>query len=237
MEQLIFPLSPKEAEAQGIPNSSKNNREALFPTRLREERALKGVSQEELSKEIGVTKSTISLYENGDNVPDVKTLVKIAEYFNVNCNYLLCKTDIRKDDINIQLIGDYTGLSDETIEYFKSINDSTYKRDDNSFRPMDFKENKALLGVINYLFGNKIGDELFTLIKYYLLHEYVPEDGAEEIRFRDRLTGRAYAVEPKQIPYTVLMAIQKLLMDERNTFEREEFIENIKNGGDWNWQI
>jgi transcriptional regulator with XRE-family HTH domain len=119
MEQLIFPLSQKEAEARGLTYSPKDNREALFPTRLREERARKGVSQDEFSKSIGVTKSTISLYELGENVPDIKTLVKIADYFEINCNYFLGKSDIRSRDISNEEINTQIGLSDETIKNLK----------------------------------------------------------------------------------------------------------------------
>ena len=102
MDNLIFPLSKKEAENSGKAYSSQANKDAVFPQRLRELRAKMGISQQKLATDIGVTKSTISLYEQGDNVPDIKTFVKIADYYKVPCDFLLGKTDsTKKENINI----------------------------------------------------------------------------------------------------------------------------------------
>ena len=117
MENLIFPLSKKEAEKKGIPYSSEANREAIFPTRLRALRRKKGVSQQQLADEIGVTKSTISLYEQGDNVPDVKNLFKIAKFYDVSFDFLMCVSDVTKRE-NID-IAEETGLFDEAIATLK----------------------------------------------------------------------------------------------------------------------
>lgn len=89
MEQLIFPVTKKTAEKQNGTFSSEANKNALFPTQLRELRKGKGVSQEQLSKDIGVSKSTIGLYETGDTLPDAKTLRDLAVYFGVSADYLL----------------------------------------------------------------------------------------------------------------------------------------------------
>ena len=73
MEQLVFPVTKKAAEKQGGVYSSDANKNALFPSRLRELRKEKGVSQDQLANELGVSKSTIGLYETGDTLPDAKT--------------------------------------------------------------------------------------------------------------------------------------------------------------------
>ena len=93
MLSQFFPLSAKEAKEAGISFPSEINRNAEFPTRLRKLRENPYISQQKLANEIGVTKSTIGLYENGDNVPDVKTLYKLAKYYNVSADYLLGLTD------------------------------------------------------------------------------------------------------------------------------------------------
>lgn len=58
-------------------------------TILREDRML---YQKELAKELNVTTGTISNYENDVHSPDLETLVKIADYFNVSTDYLLGRT-------------------------------------------------------------------------------------------------------------------------------------------------
>jgi len=51
------------------------------------------MTQEQLGKKINVTKVSISGYENGTRSPDVETLQKIAEVFDVSIDYLLGRTD------------------------------------------------------------------------------------------------------------------------------------------------
>ena len=64
-----------------------------FPKRLRSLRLGHKLTQEELGKKINVTKVSVSGYENGNRVPDMETLQKIAEVFDVQVDYLLGRTD------------------------------------------------------------------------------------------------------------------------------------------------
>lgn len=64
-----------------------------FPTRLKSLRLQHKMTQEQLGKKINVTKVSISGYENGTRSPDVETLQKIAEVFDVSIDYLLGRTD------------------------------------------------------------------------------------------------------------------------------------------------
>jgi len=54
-----------------------------FGEKILELRKLKGVSQEELADDLGISQSTISNYERGVNAPDLSTLEKCAQYFNI----------------------------------------------------------------------------------------------------------------------------------------------------------
>lgn len=53
---------------------------------LRKSRKLK---QSELSEAIGYSDKTISRWENGTSIPDVETLVKLADFYNVNINDII----------------------------------------------------------------------------------------------------------------------------------------------------
>ncbi len=57
--------------------------------RLKELRKQRNITQSELAKYLGVVKSTISLYENENRLPDIETINKLADYFNVTVDYLL----------------------------------------------------------------------------------------------------------------------------------------------------
>ena len=122
MEQLVFPVTKKAAEKQGGTYSSEANKNALFPSRLRELRKEKGVSQDQLSKELGVSKSTIGLYETGDTLPDAKTLRDLAVYFDASADWLLGLSDVKTLDKNIRNICEYTGISENNIKWISRIN-------------------------------------------------------------------------------------------------------------------
>ncbi|ARC62541.1 helix-turn-helix transcriptional regulator [Bacillus licheniformis] len=47
------------------------------------------LSQETLSEELGINRSTYARYETGDNDPGYKTLIKIADFYKVSLDYLI----------------------------------------------------------------------------------------------------------------------------------------------------
>ena len=59
---------------------------------LREER---GIMQKKMAQDLGIGLSTLSQYETGKREPDISTIIKIADYFNVSTDYLLGKTDFK----------------------------------------------------------------------------------------------------------------------------------------------
>lgn len=61
--------------------------------RLKKLREAKGLSQAELAKIIGISASSIGMYEQGRRTPEVETLKKIANYFNVPTDYLIFSTE------------------------------------------------------------------------------------------------------------------------------------------------
>lgn len=61
--------------------------------RLREIRKSKGISQVKMSMDLNTNQNTISRYETGEREPGINELIKIADYFNVSVDYLLCRTD------------------------------------------------------------------------------------------------------------------------------------------------
>ncbi len=56
---------------------------------LRELRLQKGLNQKELGKKIGISASTVGMYEQGRREPDHSILLKLAEFFGVSTDYLL----------------------------------------------------------------------------------------------------------------------------------------------------
>ena len=59
-----------------------------FKERLKELRQQRGVSQAVLAERLGMSKSTIGAYETGDITPSLEALNALADFFNVDINYL-----------------------------------------------------------------------------------------------------------------------------------------------------
>lgn len=61
--------------------------------RLKELRQKRHISQVRLAIELNMNQNTICRYETEAREADYKTLIKIADYFNVSVDYLLGRTD------------------------------------------------------------------------------------------------------------------------------------------------
>lgn len=57
--------------------------------RLKEIRLNKGITQEDLAKELNVGQNTISQWETGERTPRVPTLIKLAEVLDCSVGELL----------------------------------------------------------------------------------------------------------------------------------------------------
>ena len=63
--------------------------EVQLSTQLKELRLERGLSQQKLAKEIGVTQKAIDFWEKGVNEPKASYIIKLAKYFQVTTDYLL----------------------------------------------------------------------------------------------------------------------------------------------------
>lgn len=64
----------------------------MFQNVLKALRTSHHLTQDELSKKLQISRSTIGMYEKGAREPDFETLELIADYFNVDIDYLLGRT-------------------------------------------------------------------------------------------------------------------------------------------------
>ncbi len=79
----------------------------IFSERLKTLRTTNRLSQRELADRIGVGKSQISYYENGERFPSVDVLIKLSDVFRVTTDYLL--------GISREKIINLSDLNDEDI--------------------------------------------------------------------------------------------------------------------------
>lgn len=97
-------------------------------------RQQKGVSQQLLADFVLVSQQSINKYENHKVEPDIDTIVKIADYFDVSVDYLIGRTDVKHsaeklnyNDLNIsesKMINKFRALNDNQKECIINLIDS-----------------------------------------------------------------------------------------------------------------
>lgn len=69
----------------------------IMESRIKTLRKKRGLIQEILAAEVGITQQMLSKYERDISVIKVDILKKLAEYFNVTTDYLLGMSDTKRD--------------------------------------------------------------------------------------------------------------------------------------------
>ena len=63
--------------------------------RLKELRMEKGIGQNRLAKELGLSNASISYWENGKQEPSASAIFKLANFFEVSADYLIGLQDYK----------------------------------------------------------------------------------------------------------------------------------------------
>ena len=61
--------------------------------KLKELRTEKGATQKEVAEFMGCSPLDYSRYEREEREPDIDRLCRLADYFNVTVDYIVCRTD------------------------------------------------------------------------------------------------------------------------------------------------
>ena len=88
-----------------------------FADNLRRLRKSRKLTQTDLADKLGVGRSALSMYELGNREPDFETLETIADFFNVDMDFLVGrekeKTPVELDERELDTINRYRRLSEE----------------------------------------------------------------------------------------------------------------------------
>lgn len=87
----------------------------MFDERIKELRLSLGLNQIQFGRKLFVTKQCISNWENGNIMPSIDMLIKIATTFSVSCDYLL--------GLSNRCTIDAEGLTPEQILHIRSVID------------------------------------------------------------------------------------------------------------------
>ncbi len=89
--------------------------EVIIAQNLIELRKSRNLKQSDLSEAIGYSDKTISRWENGTSIPDISTLVKLSEFYNIPLNDLIKENALEKsledpNQKNEKLAKDFSNL-------------------------------------------------------------------------------------------------------------------------------
>ena len=88
--------------------------------RLKSLRKERNLLQKDIADFLNISKSAYGYYEQGRNEPDIQTILKLAELYQVSADYLFCKVDIERECLSekeSELLGLYRRLN----QYEKNI--------------------------------------------------------------------------------------------------------------------
>ena len=158
--------------------------------RIKELRNENNLTQEELAKKIGVTKSAIANYENETSHPKESVLYKLFEVFECDANSLFKDTfddsfsnDALFEKTDIELITKYRKLDNMGKILVDFVIDTELKRiapppTTPESKIIDYQEEKAKREMPYYTIGASAGNGNFLATNDYILIEvddYVPQ--------------------------------------------------------------
>ncbi len=85
----------------------------MIADRIKSLREQQDMTQSDLAKQLGITRSSVNAWEMGISVPSTQYIVELAHIFNVSTDYLL--------GVNTTSTVSVAGLSDKDIELINSI--------------------------------------------------------------------------------------------------------------------
>lgn len=92
-----------------------------FGEKIQKLRKEAGLSQEELSYQLGVSRQAISKWERDNGYPETEKIVRLSKLFHVSLDYLLREEDTEKPEINPEERGIYVSreMADGFLAYQK----------------------------------------------------------------------------------------------------------------------
>ena len=87
----------------------------LISVRVRETREALSLTQKQFAEKLGVSRSTICLYEAGTSMPDAEFMHNLAQIAPFNAEYLLGLSDVKTHQMDIRDICRQTRLSEAAV--------------------------------------------------------------------------------------------------------------------------
>ena len=185
------------------------------------------LTQQEIADGVGVSRQNIGQFLLGNSQPDTTTLVRLADFFHVSTDFLLCRTDIKTPDRSIQSVCECTGLSEKAATLFAKMNDG--QETDKPIDQEDWEQlerciNRNRLRVINKIVENDVAFTAFIDAVAELYDYEIPANSKELRGDADKLEKIVFQVRYSDMfRYRAQQQLEKILddFDIRHTPELE----------------
>ncbi len=114
--------------------------------RLKQLREEKKLTRDDLAGKLNVSYSAVSKYETNVRFPDKETLIRLADFFDVSIDYLLCRSNIRETAEKL--------LNSSAGNFVVSASRDAYKTEED-FSPEAMEELEKFKEFIRHKYGNK----------------------------------------------------------------------------------
>ncbi|KUL99356.1 hypothetical protein RO03_07515 [Fusobacterium nucleatum subsp. nucleatum] len=115
----------------------------------------KNMTQAQLAKELNISPSAIGMYEQGRRKPSYELLEEICDYFNVDMDYLMGRSDI-KNRYQAGLKYDWENKKEEKDEVKTAARD---KKVFDKYSKLDEAKRKIVEALIDSYFDENVEDE------------------------------------------------------------------------------
>ena len=155
-----------------------------------------------LREYLSCSPQAINQYRLGTSSPTLEKLCKIADFYNVSVDYLLGRVDEKSEDVTVQAMCDYIGLSEQAIEHLHKFAHTA------SGQPSESGVGGSIPFqdcISNLLLSGHIYELLNSLCAYLCYGGYLPADGhTKEVNIDPeewkRLMGWGHSAGQEVIP-------------------------------------
>lgn len=133
--------------------------------RIRTQRICKGITQKQLSEDLGISISSVSMYEAGNRRPEYEVLVKLADYFGVSTDYMIKGTlaERTQSDIFSSLnLEDSTNVDKVFVDLLSKHKELGVRFE--QFRHLSNKDKVSFIHLLNGEFTTREFDTLFNKV-------------------------------------------------------------------------
>lgn len=156
----------------------------VFSERLKKLRSERNMSQAQLADAIGVSRGSISFYENGDRLPDIEVFYRLVRFFQTTADYLAGESDFRGG----RCMGNIThlGLSEDAVRMLSELHACARRGDD----PKGAARARNELNMIDSILTDPNFVPALGYLLYYLESDGLESDGqeTENLRWKENMS-------------------------------------------------